>query len=48
MSRIRCIHTNVEQEGETLRTEFRNFLSDLLTAVSEKSEQEELGILNSR
>lgn len=48
MSKLRCLNTNIDQEGEALRAEFRNFLSDLLTAVSEKSEQEELGILNSR
>ena len=48
MNGITLVQTSTEDEGEILRQEFSNFLSNLLTAMSDKREQEELGILNSK
>ena len=48
MSKVQCIHSNIDEEGETLREEFRNYMSNLVSAMSEKREQEELNIMNSR
>lgn len=47
MERVRCVHTNLEDEGETLRDEFKTYLGDLLAAMTDKRESEELSILNS-
>ncbi|XP_064612662.1 intraflagellar transport protein 22 homolog [Liolophura sinensis] len=46
--KMQCIHTNIEDEGETVRREFTNFLSTLLGAMSDKRDQEELSIMNQR
>ena len=48
MNGIRCVRTNVDDDGDALRDEFNNFLSQLMTAMSDKNEQEEISILNSR
>ena len=48
MSGITVVNTSIDDEGDILRQEFANFLSNLLTTMSDKREQEELGILNSK
>lgn len=48
MGQISCFSSNVDDEGELLREEFNNYLSRLMTAVSDKREQEELSIMNNR
>ena len=48
MNKIHCIHTNVDDDGEALRDEFVNYVGNLLTALSDKNEQEEISILNDR
>ena len=48
LSKIPCIHTNLDEESEELRSEFQNFLSSILAGIVEKREQEELNIMNDR
>lgn len=48
MSKIHCVHTNVDDDGDALRDEFVNYLGNLLTTMSDKREQEELSIMNDR
>ena len=45
MSRVTCIHTNLDDDGDTCRDEFQNYLSNLLNVMSEKREREELSII---
>ena len=47
MERVRCVHTNLEDDGEALREDFKTYLGDLLAAMSDKRDSEELSILNS-
>ncbi|XP_064620707.1 intraflagellar transport protein 22 homolog [Lineus longissimus] len=47
-SRIPVVQSNLEEDPEGLHLEFRNFLSTLLSAMSDKREQEELSIMNQR
>ena len=47
MKNIVCIQTSLEDDGENLREEFNRFLGTMLSVMSEKHEQDELGILNS-
>ena len=47
MGKIQCISTTLDDDGTGLREEFNNYLSTLLTAMNDKSEQEELNILKS-
>ena len=47
MKNLGCVQTSFEDDGENLREEFNRFLGTMLSAMSEKHEQEELGILNS-
>ena len=48
MSQIPYVHTNLDEDAEAVREEFQNFLGSLLMSMSEKREQEELSIMNSR
>ena len=48
MSQIPYVHTSLEEDSEELRQEFQNFLGSLIMSMSEKREQEELSIMNSR
>ncbi|XP_074642931.1 intraflagellar transport protein 22 homolog [Tubulanus polymorphus] len=47
-SKIPTVITNLEEDPDAVRIEFTNFLSRLLSAMSEKREQEEINIMNSR
>ncbi|XP_052225556.1 intraflagellar transport protein 22 homolog isoform X2 [Dreissena polymorpha] len=47
-SNIPVVHTNIEEEGESVRNEFSQFLAKLTVAMSDKREQEELSIMNHR
>lgn len=47
LSNIKCVHSNIDEDGDNLRDDFNRFLGDLLTAISDKREQEELSIMNS-
>ncbi|KAL5016702.1 hypothetical protein ScPMuIL_006291 [Solemya velum] len=47
-SNMPCIHSNIEENGEMVRDEFNRFLTQLLTAMSHKRDQEELSIMNSK
>ncbi|CAH1801181.1 unnamed protein product [Owenia fusiformis] len=42
------IHSNIEDEPDNLREEFKKFMANLLTLVSAKREQDELNIMNNR
>ncbi|KAK3595743.1 hypothetical protein CHS0354_025372 [Potamilus streckersoni] len=45
---IPCVRTNIEEDGESVREEFNNFLSKLSLELSDKRDQEELSIMNQR
>ena len=46
--KISVIHTNIDDDGDTLRNEFVNYLTQLIAAMTDKREQEELSIMNNR
>ena len=45
-SRIPQLEVNIEEEGNRLRSDFSTFLASLLSNLSEKSDQEEMNIMN--
>ena len=45
-SRIPQLEVNIEEEGNRLRSDFNTFLASLLSNLSEKSDQEEMNIMN--
>jgi len=47
-SNMPVIHTNIEEDGDAVRTEFSQFLAKLSVAMSDKRDQEELSIMNHR
>ncbi|XP_067649603.1 intraflagellar transport protein 22 homolog [Haliotis asinina] len=47
-SKIKTVHTNIEEDAEGVRQEFYRFLGTLVTAMTDKQEEEELNIMNSR
>jgi len=48
LGRLPVVKTSLEDDGELLKNEFKKFLGGLFASISERREQEELGILNSR
>lgn len=48
LGRLALVQTSLENDGEDLKSEFRAYLCGLLSFISERREQEELGILNNR
>lgn len=46
--KIATIHTNIDEDGDSLRNEFMNYLTQLMAAMTDKREQEELSIMNNR
>lgn len=46
--KISTIHTNIDEDGDSLRNEFMNYLTQLMAAMTDKREQEELSIMNNR
>jgi len=47
-SKTATVVTNLEEDPDAVRMEFTNFLGRLMSTMSEKREQEELSIMNSR
>jgi len=47
MSRLHCVDTSLDDDGSTIRESFDSYISTLLTAMADKSEKEELSILQS-
>ncbi|XP_050410360.2 intraflagellar transport protein 22 homolog isoform X4 [Patella vulgata] len=47
-SRITTVQTNLDEDGEAVRDAFNKFLATLVTALSDKREEEELSIINQR
>lgn len=46
LSRVTCIQTNLDEEPETVREEFHNFLAKVISNWTDKRDQEELSIMN--
>lgn len=46
--KIATIHTNIDEDGDSLRNEFMNYLTQLMAAMTDNREQEELSIMNNR
>ncbi len=46
MTDLRCVVCNLEEDGESLRDEFSRYLGDMLGAMSDNREEEELSIMN--
>ncbi|XP_022793043.1 intraflagellar transport protein 22 homolog isoform X4 [Stylophora pistillata] len=46
LSRVKCIQTNLDEEPETVRDEFHNFLAKVISNWTDKRDQEELSIMN--
>ncbi|XP_045172377.1 intraflagellar transport protein 22 homolog [Mercenaria mercenaria] len=47
-SNIPVVHTNIEEDSESVRNQFSQFLAKLTVALSDKRDQEELSIMNHR
>ncbi|XP_013379823.1 intraflagellar transport protein 22 homolog [Lingula anatina] len=47
-SKISVVNTNLDDDGENVRTEFEKFLSGLLNAMHDSRDKEELSIMNSK
>lgn len=45
MAGIQVVQTSIEQDGDTLKLEFNNFLCSVIAGVSEKREKEEMEII---
>ena len=43
---MQCVHTSLEEDPDSVREEFSNFLVTLLTNWKDRQDQEELGIVN--
>lgn len=43
---MQCVHTNLEEDPDTVREEFSNFLVGLITSWRDRQDQEELGIVS--
>jgi len=48
LSGIQCIHTDLEEDPNSVREEFSAFLLALLTSSQDRQEQEEQGIINTQ
>ncbi|EDV21587.1 uncharacterized protein TRIADDRAFT_59732 [Trichoplax adhaerens] len=46
LSRLKCVHTSMEDRPEVIRQEFRTFLTHVWEAWAAKRDQEELSIVN--
>ncbi|KAM9789165.1 intraflagellar transport protein 22 homolog [Neosynchiropus ocellatus] len=45
LSRLPLIHSNLDEESEDVRTEFRRYLGNVVNALSESREREEMSII---
>jgi len=48
LSRLTCVNTSLEEDGDVLKRFFNSYLENLFAVLSERREQDELTILNSR
>jgi len=48
LSRLTCVNTSLEEDGDMLKRLFHSYLSNLFTVLSESREQDELTILDSQ
>jgi len=48
LSRLTCVNTSLEEDGDMLKRLFHSYLGSLFTVLSECREQDELTILDSR
>lgn len=46
LAKVTHVHTNLEEDQDSVRTSFANYLSKLFTAIADKRDQEELSIIN--
>ncbi|XP_041347687.1 intraflagellar transport protein 22 homolog [Gigantopelta aegis] len=47
LSKVPVIHTNIEEDAEAVQKEFSKYLGKLVSAMSDRQEQEELSIMSS-
>jgi hypothetical protein len=48
LSKLLCVSTSLEEDGEILKREFNSYLGRLFEAISERREQDEMNILGNR
>lgn len=48
LSQLTCVNTSLEEDGDQLKRVFYSYLGNLFTVLSERREQDELTILDSR
>lgn len=41
-----CVHTNLDEDPDAVREEFKNFLAQVISNWTDKRDQEELSIMN--
>ncbi|XP_028513044.1 intraflagellar transport protein 22 homolog isoform X3 [Exaiptasia diaphana] len=46
LSKVPCVHTNLDEDPDSVREEFKNFLGQVLSNLTDKRDQEELSIMN--
>jgi len=48
LSQLTCVNTSLEEDGDVLKRRFHSYLGNLFNVMSERREQDELTILDSR
>jgi Rab-like protein 5 len=48
LGKLHCVSTSLEEDGEVLKRQFNSYLGRLFAAISERREQDEMNILDSR
>ncbi|XP_032236763.1 intraflagellar transport protein 22 homolog isoform X2 [Nematostella vectensis] len=46
LSKVTCVHTNLDEDPDSVREDFKNFLAKVLSNLTDKRDQEELSIMN--
>ncbi|KAK3736340.1 hypothetical protein QZH41_020790 [Actinostola sp. cb2023] len=46
LSKVTCVHTNLDEDPDSVREEFKNFLAQVISNWTDKRDQEELSIMN--
>jgi hypothetical protein len=48
LGKLPCVSTSLEEKGEIIKRQFNSYLGRLFAAVTERREQDEMNILDSR
>eukprot|EP00058_Branchiostoma_floridae_P009359 XP_002594847.1 hypothetical protein BRAFLDRAFT_86014 [Branchiostoma floridae] len=46
LSKVTVVHSNIDEDGDSVRQEFSNFLTNILSTMSDNRDKEELSIIS--